>query len=79
LTLHTQGQSPKAVTFQNAYMTTLFDQSNGLLKEFYVEQEWKSKVQLKGHRIFFIKKIKKLFFIAYFQPISLDSQEILTT
>ena len=31
-TLHTRGQSPKAVDLQNAYMATLFDQGDGLLR-----------------------------------------------
>ena len=31
-TLHSRGQSPTAVTLQNAYVAVLFDQGDGLLK-----------------------------------------------
>ena len=38
-TLHTKGQCPKVVALQNAYMTILFDQGDGLLKEGWVGQK----------------------------------------
>jgi hypothetical protein len=38
-TLHTRGQSPKAVSLQNAYMEILLDVGNGLSKEVWVEHE----------------------------------------
>ena len=49
-TLHTRGQSPKAITLQNAYMAILFDQGDGLSKEVWVGQEWKSKLWSRGHQ-----------------------------
>ena len=51
-TLHTKGQSPKAIVLQNAYMTILFDQGNGLSKEVWVGQEWKPKMWSRGHQFF---------------------------
>jgi hypothetical protein len=44
-TLHTQSQSPKAITFPNAYMAVRFDQDDKLSKEVRVRQEWKPKLQ----------------------------------
>jgi hypothetical protein len=45
--LHTRGQSPKAVALQNAYMAIFFDQRGILLKEVWVGQEWKPKLWLR--------------------------------
>jgi hypothetical protein len=59
-TLHTRGQSPKVVPLQHAYMAVFFDQGEGLSKEVWVAQEWKPKLWLRGHRIFFHKNYKIL-------------------
>ena len=53
-TLHTKGQS-QGLALQNAYMATLFDQGDGLLKEVWVGQEWKPKLWSRGRQFFFIK------------------------
>ena len=39
-----EGESPKAVVFQNAYMAIFFYQCDVLSKEGWVGQEWKPKL-----------------------------------
>ncbi len=65
-TLHTRGQSPKAVALQNAYMATLFDQGEGLSKGSLGQTGMETQTMVERPSISFHKKWK-LYFIAYFQ------------
>ena len=47
-TLHTRGQSLKAIAIYNAYMVVLFDQGDKLLKEVWVGHDWKPKPWSRG-------------------------------
>jgi hypothetical protein len=58
-TLHTRGQRPKVVTFQNTYMAGHFDdKGDGLSKEVWVGQEWRPKLWSRGCRFLSLKKSK---------------------
>ena len=84
-TLHTRGRSPKSVALFLPTWQHFFDQSDGLSKGVWVVQEWKPKVWSRGRRIFSLKKLDSgrmleyEYFITYFQPILLDSQQSLAT
>ena len=55
LTLHTIGQSLKAVTLQIAYMIEFFDQGDGLWKEVWAGHHGKPKLWSRGRQFSPIK------------------------
>ena len=56
-TLHTKGQTPKAVVLQNAYMAfKKKNQGDGLSNEVWIGQEWKPRLWSRGRHIYIYEK-----------------------
>ena len=67
-TLHTTCQNPKTKAFQNAYIALLFNQDDGLSKEVWVKQEWKSKLWWRCDRLVFVKKMNIYILLPILRP-----------
>jgi hypothetical protein len=59
-TLYTRGQSPKVVALQNAYIVVLFDQGDGLSKEVWVGQDWKTQTMVERFLLLTTSKYDKM-------------------